>query len=110
MGSSFGTYAHYAKRGMNMYEPHTETGIILYLVDSNTHNMISCIPGRLTVAMINKFTIIKASPSDFGFLPNNNIVLSHIPDLIKSSRQPQEGDQSTDKTQNQKLCSISPSK
>ena len=108
----FGTYAslHYAKkRVMNKYEPHTENGLILYLADSSTHN-IAWIPGRNTVATINKFTVIKASPSDFGFQPNNNIILSHIPDFIKSSRQPQEGDQSNNKTQNQKLCSISPSK
>jgi len=95
---------------MNKYEPHTENGLILYLADNTTHNMIAWIPGRNTVATINKFTVIKASPSDFGFQPNNNIILSHIPDFIKSYRQPQEGDQSNDKTQNQKLCSISPSK
>jgi hypothetical protein len=65
----FGTYAslHYAKRVMNKYEPHTENGLILYLAESTTHNMIACIPGRNTVATINKFTVIKASPSDFGF-------------------------------------------
>ena len=49
---------------MNKYEPYTENGIILYLTDSN---MIAWIPGHNTVAKINKFTIIKASPSDFGF-------------------------------------------
>ena len=32
--------------------PH-EKGIILYLTDSNTHNMIVWIPGRNTVATIN---------------------------------------------------------
>ena len=50
---------------MNKYESHTENGIILYLVESNTHNMIAWIPGRNTVATINKFTVIKAFPSDF---------------------------------------------
>jgi len=39
----FGTYVslHYAKRVINKNEPHTENGIILYLTDRNTHNMIA---------------------------------------------------------------------
>jgi hypothetical protein len=90
---SFGSYAalHYAKRVSNKYEPHTENGIILYLADNSTHNMVAWIPGRNTVFTINKYTIIKASPSDFGFQPNVNIILSHIPDFLNISYHPQEG-------------------
>ena len=52
----FGTFAavHYAKRVTNKYEPHTENGLLLYLAD----NVIAWIPGRNTVATINKCTII----------------------------------------------------
>jgi hypothetical protein len=42
------------------------------------------------IATVNKYTVIKASPSDFGFQPNDNIILSHIPDFIKM-KHPQEG-------------------
>jgi hypothetical protein len=68
--------------------------------------ILTWIPGRNTVATINKFTVIKTYPSDFGFQPNDNIILSHISEFIQSYRQPREGDQSTGKTQNQKLCSM----
>jgi hypothetical protein len=89
----FGTYAalHYAQRSSNKYEPHTDNGILLYLADSSTANMIAWIPGRHTIVTINKYTIIKASPSDFGFEPNNNIIPSHIPDFIPLPSQSQEG-------------------
>ena len=119
----FGTYAalHYAKRVSNKYEPHTDNGILLYLADSSTANMVAWIPGRHTVVTINKYTIIKASPSDFGFLPNTNIIATHIPDFLILPSSPQEGakisvrqnlqTQEGDQTvyQIQKLCSISPS-
>jgi hypothetical protein len=108
----FGTFAalHYAKRVSNKYEPHTENGLLLYLADNVTHNVIAWIPGRNTVATINKYTIIKASPSDFGLQDNKNIIRSHIPDFLTISSSPHEG--ATVKVnpnlQNQKLCSISP--
>ena len=80
----FGTFAarHYAKRVMNKYEPHTENGIVLYLADNVTSNVVAWIPGRNTVATINKYTIIKVSPSDFGLQDNTNIIVSHITYLI----------------------------
>ena len=80
----FGTYAalHYAKRVDNKYQSHTDNGILLYLTDDTTSNMTAWIPGRNTVAIINKYTIIKAPPSDFGFQKNKNIIPSHIPDFI----------------------------
>ena len=39
----FGTYAaiHYAKRVSNKYEPHTDNGILVYLADSSTANMVA---------------------------------------------------------------------
>ena len=108
----FGTFAalHYAKRVINKYEPHTENGIILYLADTATHNVVAWIPGRNTGATINKYTIIKASPSDFGFQDNKNIIMSHIPDFLQISSQPQEGAtiSARPNLQNQKLSSISP--
>ena len=38
----FGTYAslHYAKRVSNKYEPDTDNGILLYLPDSSTANIV----------------------------------------------------------------------
>ena len=108
----FGTFAtlHYAKRVMNKYEPHTENGIVLYLADNITSNVVAWIPGRNTVATINNYTIIKASPSDFGLQDNTNIIVSHIPDFLSLSSRPQEGAtiQAHPNLQNQKLCSISP--
>jgi hypothetical protein len=88
---------------------------------SSTANTVAWIPGRHTVVTINKYTIIKASPSDFGFLPNPNIIASHIPDFLTLPSSPQEGAQISvhqnlqtqegDKriSQIQKLCSVSPS-
>jgi hypothetical protein len=89
----FGTYAslHYAKRVDNKYQPHTENGILLYLTDDTTSNMTAWIPGRNTVVVINKYTVIKASPSDYGFQSNTNIIPSHIPDFLTLSSQAQEG-------------------
>jgi len=108
----FGTFAvlHYAKRVINKYEPHTENGIVLYLADNITSNVVAWIPGRNTVATINKYTIIKASSSDFGLQDNTNIIVSHIPDFLSLSSRPQEGAtiQAHPNLQNQKLCSISP--
>jgi hypothetical protein len=108
----FGTFAalHYAKRVVNKYEPHTENGVILYLADTSTRNVVAWIPGRNTVATINKYTIIKASPSDFGFQDNTNIIMSHIPDFLTIMSQPKEGAtiSASSDLQNQKLCSISP--
>ena len=108
----FGTFAalHYAKRVTNKYEPHTENGLLLYLADNVTHNVIAWIPGRNTVATINKYTIIKASSSDFGLQDNKNIIRSHIPDFLTISSSPHEGAtvKANPNLQNQKLCSISP--
>jgi len=52
----FGTYAalHHAKRVYIEYEPHTENDFLLYLADNSTHNVVAWIPGRKTVATINK--------------------------------------------------------
>ena len=50
---------HYAKRVINKYEPHTENGLILYLTDNVTSNVITLIPGRNSVASKNKYTIVK---------------------------------------------------
>ena len=121
----FGTYAalHYAKRVSNKYEPHTDNGILLYLADTSTANMVAWVPGRHTVVTINKYTVIKASASDFGLLPNTNIIESHIPDFLTIPSSLQEGAQisahqdlqshegaaSSLIPQNQKLCSDSPS-
>ena len=108
----FGTFAalHYAKRVSNKYEPHTENGLLLYLADHVTHNVIAWIPGRNTVATINKYTIIKASPSDFGLQDNKNIIRSHIPDFLTISFSPHEGAtiNANPNLQNKKLYSISP--
>jgi len=60
------------KIGFNVQYP------LLYLTDS-TSNMTAWIPGRNTVVIINKYSIIKARPSDFGFQENNNIIPSQIP-------------------------------
>ena len=64
----FGSYAalHYAKSIDNKYQSHTDNGLLLYLTDDTASNMTAWIPGRNNVATINNFTIIKASPSDFG--------------------------------------------
>jgi hypothetical protein len=89
----FGTFAalHYAKRVQtNKYELHTKNGLLLYLADNVTHNVIAWIPGRNTVATIKKYTIIKASPSDFGLQDNKNIIRSHIPDFLTISSSPHE--------------------
>ena len=88
----FGTYAalHYAKRVDNKYQSHMDNAILLYLTDDTTSNMTAGIPGRNTVAIINKYTIIKAHPSDFGFQENKNIIPSHIPDFITLPYCPQE--------------------
>ena len=48
--------------------------------------MIAWIPGRKNVASINKDTVIKASASDFGFKPNNSIILSYINTTSNSYR------------------------
>ena len=66
----FGSYAalNYAKRRVdNKYQSHTDNGILLYHIDDTTSNMTVWIPGRNTVVIIDKYTIIKAHPSDFGF-------------------------------------------
>ena len=44
----FGSFValHYAKRVINKYEPHTENGIVLYLADNVTSNVVAWIPGR----------------------------------------------------------------
>jgi len=68
--------------------------------------MTAWIPGRNTVVIINKYTIIKAPPSDFGFQENNDIIPSHILDFINLPSCPQESAE-----QNQegaKLTSILP--
>ena len=75
---------------INKYEPDTENCIILYLVDNITSNVVAWIPGQNTVATINKYTIIKASPIDFEFQDNINIIMSHIPDFLTISPLPQE--------------------
>ena len=56
----FGTYAalHYAKRVDNKYQSHTDNDILLYITDDTTSNMTAWIPGRNSVAIINKYTII----------------------------------------------------
>ena len=86
--------------------------------------MTAWISGRNTVVIINKYTIIKAHPTDFGFQDNNYIIPSHIPDFINLPSCPQEdADQNQEGAkpslilsqegssphnfQNQKLCSIS---
>ena len=79
---------HYAKRVINKYEPHTDNDIV-YLANNVTRNVVDLIPGRNTVATINKYTIIKASRSDFGLQDNTNIIVSHIPDFLTLSRPPQ---------------------
>ena len=81
-----------AKRVISKYEPHTVNGIVLYLADNVTSNVVAWIPGRNTVATINKYTIIKASPSDLGLQDTTIIIVSHIPDFLTLSRCPQEGD------------------
>ena len=43
--------------------------------------------------IINKYTIIKASPSDLGLQDNKNIFPSHIPDFINLPSCSQEGAQ-----------------
>ena len=58
---------HYAKRVDNKYQSHTDNGILLYLTDDATFNMTAWIPGQNTVVIINKHTIIKGHPRDFGF-------------------------------------------
>jgi len=60
-------------------------------VDNSIHNVIASIPGRNTVTTINKFTIIKASPNDFGLQDNMNIIKSRIPDFLTISLSPQKG-------------------
>ena len=64
--SGFVTYAtlHYAKRVDN--QSHTDNSLLLYFTDDTTSDMTAWIPDRNNVAIINKYTIIKASPSDFG--------------------------------------------
>ena len=68
------------------------------------------ISGRNTVATINKYTIIKACPSDYGLQGNTYIIVSQIPDFLTLSPRPQEGAtiQAHPNLQNQKFCSISP--
>ena len=68
----FGSHValHYAKRVDNKYQSHTDNSIPLYLTDDTTSNMTAWIPGRNTVVIINKYTIIKAPPRDFGFQHN----------------------------------------
>ena len=95
---------------MNKHKPHAKNGIVLYLANNVTSNVVAWIPGRNTVSTINKYTIIKAFPSDFGLQDNTNIIVSHIPDFLSISSSPQEGAtiQAYPNLQNQKLCSISP--
>ena len=67
-----------------------KTGLLLYLAENVTHNAIARIPGDSnTVATINKYIIIKASPSDFGLQENKK--RSHIPDFLIISSSPHEG-------------------
>ena len=91
----FGSYAalHDANRVDNKYQYHTNNGLQLYLTDDTTSNMTAWIPGRNNVAIINKYTIIKASPSDFGLQDNKNNIPSHIPDFINLPSCSQEGAQ-----------------
>jgi len=66
--------------------------ILLYLTDDTTSNITAWIPGRNTVIIINKYTIIKVHPSDFGFQEKNHS-LSHtrFHELtVMSSRECQE--------------------
>jgi len=49
------------------------------------------IPGQNTVVIINKYTIIKTHPRDFGFQENHYIISSNIPDFINLPSCPQEG-------------------
>ena len=35
---------HYAKRVSNKYQPYTENGLLLYLADNSTHNVVAWIP------------------------------------------------------------------
>ena len=74
--------SHFSKPIFNKYEPHSDNGILRYLADCSTANMVAWIPGRHTVLTINKCTIIKASSSDFEFIPNTIITASHIPDIL----------------------------
>ena len=85
--------------------------------------MTAWIPGRNNVVIINKYTIIKASPKNFGLEDNKNMIPSHIPDFINlpscsqegaqwKSIRPQEGPAEINyvsiefiTAQNQKLCS-----
>jgi hypothetical protein len=55
--------------------------------------MTAWIPGRNNVAIINEYTIIKASPSDFGLQDDKNNIPSHIPDFINLPSCSQEGAQ-----------------
>jgi len=66
---------------------------ILSLVDNAT-NMIAWISDCSMVATINKsHSPLKASPSDFRFQPNNNIILTYILDYINTSQQAEDDQQ-----------------
>ena len=66
----YGSYAalHCTKRVDNKYQSHTDNGNLLYQTDDTTSNMTAWISGRNTVAIINKYTIIKAHPDDVPYL------------------------------------------
>ena len=53
------------KRVDNKYQASTDNGILLYLADDTTSNMVAWILGRHTVVVINKYAIIKATPALF---------------------------------------------
>ena len=90
----FGSYAalYNAKKLITKINPMQI--MVSYFTDDTTSNMTAGIPGRNNVAIMNKYTIIKASPSDFGLQDNKNIIPSHIPDFINLPSCSQEGAQS----------------
>jgi len=57
--------------------------------DDTTSNMTAWISNHKTVVIINKYTIIKASPTDFGFQNYNKMFPLHIPHFINLPLCPQ---------------------
>jgi len=80
----FGSYAalHYVECVDNKYQSHTDNGVLLYLIDETTSNITLWIPGRSTVVIINRYTMITTSSSDSDFKINDNIIPSNISDFI----------------------------
>ena len=85
------------KRLGNKYQAHKDNGILLYLADDTTSNMVAWILGRHTVVVINKYTVIKATPADFKLQDNPNIIIiaSQTPDFLTIPIQSQVGAQDT---------------